>query len=143
MATGTSDEVVGLAGYGRFGRALGQLLSDAGVPYRAYDPDSDVPAPLRAASMQELARGAAFVVDHHASPNAIDGSLDRIASALDEVGVRGALCYETTDRDGPERREAGLRESLAAAASRRVDSLDLSSAGDRAVDVLLAVSGRP
>ena len=62
MSMGTSDEVVGLAGYGRFGRALGQLLSDAGIPYRAYDPDSDVPPPLRAASMQELARGAAFVV---------------------------------------------------------------------------------
>jgi len=55
--------------------------------------------------------GAAFVVDHHASPNAIDGSLDRIASALDIVGVRGALCYETSDRDGPERRDAGLREN--------------------------------
>jgi putative selenium metabolism protein SsnA len=55
--------------------------------------------------------GAAFVVDHHASPNAVDGSLDRIAAALDAVGLRAALCYETTDRDGRERREAGLREN--------------------------------
>ncbi len=55
--------------------------------------------------------GATYVVDHHASPNAIDGSLDRIASALDEVGIGGALCYETTDRDGPERRAAGLGEN--------------------------------
>jgi prephenate dehydrogenase len=62
MVTGASNEVVGLAGYGRFGRALGQLLSDAGIPYRAYDPDTDVPGPLRAASMQELARDTAFVV---------------------------------------------------------------------------------
>jgi putative selenium metabolism protein SsnA len=62
-------------------------------------------------AIEAARRGAAFVVDHHASPNAIDGSLDRIASALDEVGVRGALCYETTDRDGPERRDAGLREN--------------------------------
>jgi putative selenium metabolism protein SsnA len=62
-------------------------------------------------AIEAARRGAAFVVDHHASPNAIDGSLDRIASALDLVGVRGALCYETTDRDGAERSLAGLREN--------------------------------
>jgi putative selenium metabolism protein SsnA len=62
-------------------------------------------------AIEAVRRGAAFVVDHHASPSAIDGSLDRIASALDSVGVRGALCYETTDRDGPERSAAGLREN--------------------------------
>jgi cytosine/adenosine deaminase-related metal-dependent hydrolase len=55
--------------------------------------------------------GVASVVDHHASPNAIDGSLDRIALALDQVGLRGALCYETSDRDGKEGRDAGLREN--------------------------------
>ena len=62
-------------------------------------------------AVEAAKRGAAFVVDHHASPDAIDGSLDRIAEALDEVGVRGALCYETTDRGGPGKRKAGLREN--------------------------------
>jgi putative selenium metabolism protein SsnA len=62
-------------------------------------------------AVEAARRGVAFVIDHHASPNAVDGSLDRIASALDEVGLRGALCYETTDRGGPERRQAGLREN--------------------------------
>jgi len=62
-------------------------------------------------AIEAARRGAAFVVDHHASPNAIDGSLDRIASALDVVGIRGALCYETTDRDGADRCQAGLREN--------------------------------
>jgi putative selenium metabolism protein SsnA len=62
-------------------------------------------------AVEAAKRGAAFVVDHHASPNAIDGSLDRIADALEEVGVRGALCYETTDRGGVEKRRAGLREN--------------------------------
>jgi putative selenium metabolism protein SsnA len=62
-------------------------------------------------AVEAAKRGAAYVVDHHASPNAIDGSLDRIADALDEVGLRGALCYETTDRGGPEQRKAGLREN--------------------------------
>jgi cytosine/adenosine deaminase-related metal-dependent hydrolase len=55
--------------------------------------------------------GAACVIDHHSSPRAIDGSLDRIESALDEVGLRGVLCYETSDRDGRGRRDGGLAEN--------------------------------
>jgi len=55
--------------------------------------------------------GAASIVDHHASPRAIDGSLDRIEAALDEVGLRGVLCYETSDRDGRGRRDGGLQEN--------------------------------
>src|SRR5262249_48777767 len=55
--------------------------------------------------------GAACVIDHHSSPRAIDGSLDRIESALDEIGLRGVLCYETSDRDGRGRRDGGLAEN--------------------------------
>ena len=67
--------------------------------------------------------GTTTVIDHHASPSLIDGSLDVIADALEEVGLRGVLCYETTDRGGPGRRDAGLRENerfLEASASRRL-----------------------
>jgi len=60
---------------------------------------------------QAARAGVACVIDHHSSPRAIDGSLDRIASALDAVGVRGVLCYETSDRDGRGRRDGGLREN--------------------------------
>jgi putative selenium metabolism protein SsnA len=62
-------------------------------------------------AVEAAKRGAAYVIDHHASPGAIDGSLDQIAAALDEVGLRGALAYETTDRGGPEKKRAGLREN--------------------------------
>jgi cytosine/adenosine deaminase-related metal-dependent hydrolase len=55
--------------------------------------------------------GAACVIDHHSSPRAIQGSLDRIEAALDEIGLRGILCYETSDRDGRARRDAGLKEN--------------------------------
>ena len=44
--------------------------------------------------------GTTTLIDHHASPNAIDGSLDVIAEAVEEAGVRAGLCYEVTDRDG-------------------------------------------
>ncbi len=56
--------------------------------------------------------GTTTLIDHHASPNAIDGSLDVIADAVDQAGLRACLCYEVTDRDGPERTRAGINENL-------------------------------
>src|SRR5208283_3841546 len=44
--------------------------------------------------------GVGTLVDHHSSPNACAGSLDRIEQAFREVGLRGVLCYETSDRNG-------------------------------------------
>ncbi|HEX9716496.1 MAG TPA: amidohydrolase family protein, partial [Actinomycetota bacterium] len=61
--------------------------------------------------MDALLTGTTTLVDHHASPNAIEGSLDVIAEALDEIGLRSVLCYEVTDRDGPERAVAGVEEN--------------------------------
>jgi cytosine/adenosine deaminase-related metal-dependent hydrolase len=55
--------------------------------------------------------GVTFVIDHHASPFSVDGALETIATAFDEVGVGHLLCYELSDRDGPESRAAGLRET--------------------------------
>lgn len=60
----------------------------------------------------EAARaGVATVFDHHSSPRIIENSLDLVAQALDEVGVRGVLCYDTSDRDGRGRRDGGLKEN--------------------------------
>ena len=69
---------------------------------RALDEES-VRASALVGAMEALLSGTTTVVDHHASPNAIDGSLDVIADALQSLGLRSVLCYETTDRDGPER----------------------------------------
>jgi prephenate dehydrogenase len=55
-------DTVAIVGFGRFGRALGQLLLDAGARVRAYDPQGDLPADVRADSPETLVRGAAFVV---------------------------------------------------------------------------------
>ena len=77
---------------------------------RALDEES-VRASALAGGMEALLSGTTTLVDHHASPNAIDGSLDVIADALGSLGVRSVLCYETTDRDGPERSQAGLAEN--------------------------------
>ncbi|MDA8411282.1 MAG: putative aminohydrolase SsnA [Treponema sp.] len=55
--------------------------------------------------------GVTSVIDHHAGPEAIDGSLSVIRKAYDEIGLRGILCYETTDRNGMEGARAGIREN--------------------------------
>jgi putative selenium metabolism protein SsnA len=56
--------------------------------------------------------GTTTLIDHHASPNAIEGSLDAIAEAVQQAGLRTCLCYEVTDRDGPERARAGIAENV-------------------------------
>jgi putative selenium metabolism protein SsnA len=47
-----------------------------------------------------IRNGTTCIVDHHASPNAIDGSLDVIAEAIEQAGIRACLAYEVSDRDG-------------------------------------------
>lgn len=61
--------------------------------------------------MDCIKSGATTIVDHHASPFACGGSLDSIAKALRETGIRGCLCYETSDRDGPDVAKAGIEEN--------------------------------
>lgn len=55
--------------------------------------------------------GSTFVIDHHASPFAVKGSLETIAKAFDRVGVSHLLCYEISDRDGMKIAEEGLEET--------------------------------
>ena len=63
------------------------------------------------ASIEAIKNGTTTIFDHHASPNAIAGSLDMIAKAVNEVGIRANLAYEVSDRDGREVREAGILEN--------------------------------
>lgn len=59
-----------------------------------------------------IKHGTTTLIDHHASPNAIDGSLDIIADAVDLSGLRSVLCYEVTDRNGEVGAQAGIRENV-------------------------------
>ena len=69
--------------------------------------------------------GVTFVIDHHASPFALEGSLETIAKAFDRVGISHMLCYEMSDRDGTEIREKGLAETDAFLASGRAGHVGL------------------
>lgn len=59
-----------------------------------------------------IKQGTTTLVDHHASPNAIEGSLDVIAKAIHEAGLRGVLCYEVSDRNGEAGARAGIAENV-------------------------------
>jgi putative selenium metabolism protein SsnA len=58
-----------------------------------------------------IRRGTTTFIDHHASPMAITGSLQQIAKAVKETGLRASLCYELSDRDGEAIAEEGLKEN--------------------------------
>jgi cytosine/adenosine deaminase-related metal-dependent hydrolase len=62
-------------------------------------------------ALEALERGTTAIIDHHASPSAIDGSLSVIADACATVGIRVSTCYEVTDRNGVEGAKAALREN--------------------------------
>ncbi len=77
---------------------------------KALDKDS-IRASALATAMACAKAGTTFVIDHHASPNCIEGSLDIISKAFDEVGVNHLLCYEISDRDGQDKAKKGLAET--------------------------------
>lgn len=77
---------------------------------QALDAES-IEASARIGALDALRCGTTTLIDHHASPNAIDGSLDCIDKGLTDAGVRAILCYETTDRHDREGRDAGIEEN--------------------------------
>jgi len=72
-------------------------------------------AALRASARDYLANallaGTTSLVDHHESPNLVEGSLAVLAEACEALGVRGFLCYGATERNGGiEEARRGLAE---------------------------------
>ena len=62
-------------------------------------------------ALEALERGCTAVIDHHESPEAIEGSLTVIADACAEVGVRVNCAYGITDRHGADGALRGLAEN--------------------------------
>jgi len=90
---------------------------------RALDADA-----LRASAMDYVARallaGTTSIVDHHESPNLIEGSLAILADACEQLGIRALLCYGATERNfGHGEAERGLAECRGVPPSRTVRGL--------------------
>ena len=60
-----------------------------------------------------IKHGTTTIIDHHASPFAVTGSLDVIAKAVKQSGLRASLCYELSDRDGEKIAQEGIDENVA------------------------------
>jgi putative selenium metabolism protein SsnA len=93
----------------------------------------DVRASAEVMMVDAIKHGTTTLIDHHASPNAIDGSLDEIADTVEEAGLRSVLCYEVTDRDGKDKARAGIDENV-----RFINRLN---SGDRSRDRLAGTFG--
>ncbi len=95
----------GLAPFLRFppateGRSFRRILEEVWWRLdRALDEET-----LRASARWYAANAAALgtdtLFDHHESPSFIEGSLDVIADACTEFGVRAVVCYGATERNG-------------------------------------------
>ncbi len=77
---------------------------------RALDAES-IEMSATIGALDALHCGTTTLIDHHASPDCIAGSLDLIEQGIAAVGLRGVLCYETTDRNGEAGAAAGLDEN--------------------------------
>ena len=62
-------------------------------------------------AIEYLKHGVTTIFDHHASPNALSGSLELLAKGFKEIGIRSSLCYEVSDRYGQSKAEEALAEN--------------------------------
>jgi cytosine/adenosine deaminase-related metal-dependent hydrolase len=84
---------------------------------RALDAGS-LCAAARDYAARALLAGTTTLIDHHESPNLIEGSLSVIADACRELGIRALLCYGATERNfGRDEARRGLAECRRIAAS--------------------------
>lgn len=56
--------------------------------------------------------GTTTIIDHHASPFSVKGSLDILAKAYNNLGLRGMLAYEISNRDGEKIANEGIEENI-------------------------------
>ncbi|MCM2266831.1 MAG: putative aminohydrolase SsnA [Elusimicrobiales bacterium] len=79
-----------------------------------------------------IRKGTTTLIDHHASPFAITGSLAAVEKAVRETGLRACLCYEVSDRDGKEKAKEGLDENTAFLAN-------AAAAGDNVIKAMFGL----
>src|SRR5579872_1541768 len=89
----------------------------------------DIRASAEVYMADAIRHGTTCIVDHHASPNAVDGSLDVIADAVEQAGIRACLAYEVSDRDGPAIIRAGMRENERFIRALRIERKQQAEAG--------------
>ena len=64
------------------------------------------------ALLDAIRHGTTTLIDHHASPHAVRGSLGAVEKAVRQTGLRACLCYELSDRDGARIAKEGWEENV-------------------------------
>lgn len=93
-------------------------------------------ASARVGCLEAIRAGTTAVIDHHASPSFIRGSLELLKRSFTASGLRGVLCYEATDRNGQAGCEEGVEEGIAFARA-----VDAERAGGRVPLVEAMIGG--
>ena len=62
-------------------------------------------------SVEFLRTGTTTFADTFSAPNAVEGVLDSVERGVDEVGIRGLLSFEATERRSREEGERGVEEN--------------------------------
>lgn len=70
-----------------------------------------VKASAQMAVLESIRNGVTYIFDHHASPNSTEGSLSTIADIIENIGLRGVLCFETSDRNGEGLSKTSIEEN--------------------------------
>jgi 5-methylthioadenosine/S-adenosylhomocysteine deaminase len=83
----------------------------------------DAYASALSASADMLRNGSTLFADTYSGPNSIEGSLDAIARGTREIGIRGIIAFEITERHNQDEAERGLRESVKFISSLKKDDL--------------------
>ncbi len=108
--------------YGAYARGLGipgpapadfrHILSQLWWPLDLALDEESIRYSTLVCLVDAIRHGTTTLIDHHASPNALAGSLDILAQAVEEAGLRAVLCYEVTDRNGQAGADAGIAENV-------------------------------
>ncbi len=108
--------------YGLFSRGLAipgiqpknftEILQKLWWPLDASLQEDDIKYSAKVCLIDAIKHGTTTLLDHHASPQKIEGSLDLIDDEFKNTGVRGSVCYEVTDRYGIENRNLAINENI-------------------------------
>jgi putative selenium metabolism protein SsnA len=89
-----------------------QILQRVWWPVDEALTSDDAFASALVSSLEFAKSGVTMFADTYSGPNSITGVLDRIADAVEKIGVRGFIAYEATERHSKEEGSKGLKENI-------------------------------
>jgi len=89
-----------------------QILQRVWWPVDEVLTSEDAFASALISSVEFAKSGVTMFADTYSGPNSINGILDRIAGAIEQVGIRGFIAFEATERHSKVEGSEGIRENI-------------------------------